>query len=57
LFEDGVEVQRFPAIDEKSGKAGYALNYNEKDLVKYFDLDKRWMATRDIGIEKKKGTT
>lgn len=32
-------------------------NYKEKDLMRYFDLDKRFLATRDIGLEKKKGTT
>ena len=25
--------------------------------MRYFDLDKRYLATRDIGLEKKKGAT
>lgn len=32
-------------------------NYYGKELMRYFDLDKRYLATRDIGVEKKKGTT
>jgi hypothetical protein len=57
LFEDGEEALRFPTLEEKTGKSGYALQYNEKELIKYFDLDKRFMATRDIGLEKKKAVT
>jgi hypothetical protein len=33
------------------------LQIKEKELIKYFDLDKRYMATRDIGITKKKAAT
>ena len=57
LFEDGLECLRFPMIDEKTGKSGYALDYREKELIKFFDLDKRSLATRDQGIERKKGST
>ena len=56
LFEDGKEVLRFPVND--TDKSSYTtLNYKEKELVKYFDLDKRHLATRDIGVEKKKAAT
>ena len=34
-----------------------ALHYKEKELMRYFDLDKRFLATRDIGLEKKKAAT
>jgi hypothetical protein len=57
LFEDGVEYLRFPLIDLKTGKTAYVNEYNEKELIKYFDLDKRFLATRDLGLQKKKGTT
>lgn len=57
LFEDGVEYLRFPLLDLKTGKSAYVNEYNEKELIKYFDLDKRFLATRDIGLVKKKGAT
>jgi len=69
LFEDGREVLRFPlASDDKKAKEyspGNISNYKDKDLIKYFDLDKRYLATRDISnplvnggaIEKKKAAT
>ena len=57
LFEDGVEYLRFPLNDLKTGKTAYVNEYNETELIKYFDLDKRFLATRDIGLEKKKGAT
>lgn len=55
LFEDGVEYLRFPLIDLRTGKTSVVNDYNEKELVKYFDLDKRFLATQDLGVEKKKG--
>lgn len=57
LFEDGVEYLRFPLIDLKTGQSAYVREYSEKELVKYFDLDKRFLATRDAGLTKKKGAT
>lgn len=56
LFEDGREVSRFPMQDEK-GRDAVSVNYKEKELIKYFDLDKRWLATRDVGVQKKKAAT
>ena len=53
LLEDGVEYLRFPPKDE-DGKSSRVINYKEKDLIKYFDLDNRCLATQDIGIQKKK---
>lgn len=49
LLEDGIEYLRFPLNDLKTGKTAYVNEYNEKELIKYFDLDKRFLATRDIG--------
>ena len=57
LFEDGREVQRFPCLDEKTKEHMTVVAYKEKELVKYFDLDKRSMATKDIGVERKKAAT
>jgi hypothetical protein len=62
LFEDGKEVCRFPlAADDKNAKNyGNVSNYKEKELIKYFDLDKRYLATRaeDSAVtEKKKAAT
>lgn len=57
LLEDGVEYLRFPPIDVASGKYGRVINYKEKELVKYFDLDSRYLAThemQDEGLTKKK---
>ena len=45
LFEDGIEYLRFPLIDLRTGKSSYATEYNEKELIKYFYLDKRFLAT------------
>jgi hypothetical protein len=57
LFEDGKEKLRFPPLDTTTGQIGRVIDYKEKELIKYFDLDQRHLATRDIGIEKKKGKT
>ena len=54
LLEDGVEYLRFPPVDKETGKTGRVLDYKEKELVKYFDLDNRFLATQDAGIQKKK---
>jgi len=56
LFEDGKEKLRFPPL-ETTGQQGRVIDYKDKELVKYFDLDQRYLATRDIGVEKKKGKT
>ena len=50
LLEDGKEYLRFPPIDADTGKQGRVVAYKEKELIKYFDLDNRCMATQDIGI-------
>ncbi len=60
LFEDSAECLRFPPIDTKTGKYGTVIDYKEKELVRFFDLDKRYLATRDIGANvgtKKKAAT
>ena len=56
-MEDGVEYLRFPIKQSEQGKMSVSHNYYGKELMRYFDLDKRYLATRDIGVEKKKGTT
>ena len=46
LFEDGKEKLRFPPIDMANGKYARVTQYKAKELIKYFDLDKRYVATR-----------
>ncbi|CAD8212289.1 unnamed protein product [Paramecium octaurelia] len=48
LFEDGEEAQRFPLIDEKPNKIPKVLKYGQKELQSYFDLEKGYLATRDL---------
>lgn len=38
LFEDGKEKLRFPPLDS-TGQVGRVIDYKDKELVKYFDLD------------------
>mmetsp|Transcript_4792 Transcript_4792/g.8217 ORF Transcript_4792/g.8217 Transcript_4792/m.8217 type:complete len:298 (-) Transcript_4792:128-1021(-) len=45
LLEDNREVLRFPPIDYEKGSLSKVLTYKEKELIKYFDLEKRFMAT------------
>jgi thiol-disulfide isomerase/thioredoxin len=45
MFEDGKEVLRFPPIDDKTGKVGKVLKYDKIEVAKFFELDKRWLAT------------
>lgn len=45
LLEDKKEVLRFPPIDYEKGTLSKILNYKEKELVRYFELEKRFMAT------------
>lgn len=58
MFEDGKEVLRFPfAVDDKQAQEK-TVNYKEKEIAQYFDLDKRHLATREtFGVEKKKAAT
>lgn len=48
LFEDGEELMRFPPIDAKTKRIAKVLKYDKKELIKYFDLDKRYLSTRDL---------
>eukprot|EP01017_Pseudomicrothorax_dubius_P027919 TRINITY_DN3273_c0_g2_i2.p1 TRINITY_DN3273_c0_g2~~TRINITY_DN3273_c0_g2_i2.p1 ORF type:complete len:274 (-),score=59.32 TRINITY_DN3273_c0_g2_i2:95-916(-) len=52
LFEEGKEYIRFPPIEEKTGKIGRVLKYDKKQLAKYFDLEKRFLATREAAARK-----
>lgn len=45
LLEDNLEFLRFPPIDYKTGSIGKSIQFKEKELVTYFDLDKRFLAT------------
>ena len=54
LLEDNVEYLRFPPIDVATGKAGRVVNYKERELLKFFELEARCLATQDIHVEKKK---
>ena len=47
-MEDNVEYLRFPPVDYKTGSIGKSINFKEKELVKYFDLDKRFLATNAL---------
>ena len=44
-MEDNLESLRFPPIDVNTGAYGRVVNYKEKELIKYFDLDNRFLAT------------
>ena len=44
LLEDNREVLRFPMTDEK-GRVGRVVAWKERELIKFFDLDKRHAAT------------
>lgn len=70
LFEDGKTILRFPlpAGEEpaKARKGGWfgssttqdVPQYYEKELIKYFDLDKRYLATSSVATgERKKAAT
>jgi thiol-disulfide isomerase/thioredoxin len=46
LFQDGEELLRFPPLDVATGTYGKVNKYKAKELIKYFDLDKRYVATR-----------
>ena len=50
LLEDGAEYLRFPPVDKDTGKTARVLDYKEKELIKYFDLDNRFLATQDVGL-------
>ncbi|KAM3131347.1 hypothetical protein pb186bvf_016529 [Paramecium bursaria] len=48
LFENGEEALRFPPIDQKTRKIAKVLKYAKKELLNLFNLDKRYLATRDL---------
>ena len=45
-MEENKEHLRFPPVDYDKGTLGRVLNFKEKELIKYFDLDKRFLATQ-----------
>ena len=47
LFENGKEVVRFPPFD-KQGRVGKVLRFKEKEIIKYLELDKRFLATNKL---------
>ena len=51
LLEDNKEYLRFPPVDYEKGTLGKVLSFKEKELIKYFDLDKRFLATQNAAGE------
>ena len=45
LLQDNVEYLRFPPIDVSTGKAGRVVNYKERELIKYFELEPRYFSS------------
>ena len=48
MLENEREYLRFPPIDFANNKQGKVVNYKERELVKYFDLDSRNLATKHL---------
>ena len=48
LLQDNVEYLRFPPMDYEKGTIGRVISYKDKELIKYFDLEKRFLATKHI---------
>lgn len=46
MMEDGEEVLRFPPVD-KDNKVAKVAKYDYKILLRYFDLESRYLETRD----------
>lgn len=44
LFENGIETQRFPAINDE-GKIGKVIKYDSAKLAEWFDLPTRYRET------------
>jgi hypothetical protein len=47
LFDRGVEQKRFPPVN-KSGVIANVLKYDYNSIVDYFELEKRYLATRKV---------
>jgi len=47
MLEDGEEVKRFPPIDEKTKKVSKVAKFDYKILLRYFDLESRYLETRE----------
>ena len=52
MLEDGIEYLRFPPVDPKTGRTDRVVSYKPKEIIKYFDLDNRYLATRAIDLKK-----
>eukprot|EP00343_Euplotes_focardii_P003502 CAMPEP_0205816886 /NCGR_PEP_ID=MMETSP0205-20121125/23397_1 /ASSEMBLY_ACC=CAM_ASM_000278 /TAXON_ID=36767 /ORGANISM="Euplotes focardii, Strain TN1" /LENGTH=175 /DNA_ID=CAMNT_0053106127 /DNA_START=256 /DNA_END=783 /DNA_ORIENTATION=- len=48
LFQDGEECLRFPPLMVTTGNYAKVNQYKKKELIKYFDLDKRYAATNGL---------
>ena len=48
LYQDGEEWLRFPPLNVTSGSYAKVNQYKKKELIKYFDLDKRYAATNGL---------
>ena len=45
MLEDNIEALRFPPIDFDTLKVARTVGFKEKELIEYFDLQKRYLAT------------
>ena len=54
LLEDNIEYLRFPPVDYEKGTLGKVISFKEKELIKYFDLDKRFLATNSVTASEEK---
>ena len=52
IIEDGEEVVRFPPIKEDN-KVDRVVKLDYKILLKYFDLESRYLETREVSKAKK----
>jgi len=48
MFEDGYEVFRFPPLNPETGLSAKVLKWDKKMIKKYFDLERRYISTRDL---------
>ena len=48
MFEDGYEVFRFPPLNPETGLSAKVLKWDKKLIKKYFDLERRYISTRDL---------
>ena len=47
------DKQQHEVCDYKTGSIGKSIQFKEKELITYFDLDKRFLATNTLEQEEK----